>query len=236
MVETKGFVIHDFKENSEILKNKLIVNEISRNQIQIGLKKKIRETLKITIPIRKTKTSTITCTFNNEISLELNFENNEKKFLFFSIDNIASAVSSVEIITILAQTKFNYAYFLIDFLNLNRIIYYLFLVDFFKAGVIKSANDFSRSANYQNLNNIVFLMFGLKDKRKLTKFKIMNLMASLAINENMIKENDIINIKQILIAFIMSYLLLSYFYFGEYFKRIYFYAQKTKLTSKIKKK
>ena len=118
-----------------------------------------------------------------------------------SLSFLKALVNALEMFAVAMQIKYKSFYFMIEFLNINKLFFYLFVLDFFNSGFIKCVNDFTRSHNHKNLNWIVSYFFNLHDPQNLHEYKTISSSIRSSINENRIEAKEILNPKEVLLFF-----------------------------------
>jgi hypothetical protein len=187
----------------------------------------------LSIPFRNI--STINCIQSEDLTLQIESRNKEEKILGISSKNVSQISKSVQSLSILLQLKSDGVYVLIDFLNKNKLINYLFLMKPMINGVFMNLNQFSRTNNFKDSNFLVKALFGLKDPKKLKRFKTIIVSTGIAMNEHHISEVEIVKLNQLIFLLVLALLRLNYvlnfLFYRKVFKNLRL-LEKKKLTLK----
>jgi hypothetical protein len=173
------------------------------------------------IPFRNM--STINCTQKEDLILIIESENKEEKILGISLDDVARIAESIESLSVFFQLKSDGVYFIIDFLNKNKLVNYLFLMRPKINGMFHSLNKFSRNNNYIENNLLVKALFGLADQRKFKKFRLIWVSTGVAMNEHHVNEVEAISWNNLALLLVLALLRLNYVLTFVFYRKVFKY-------------
>jgi hypothetical protein len=177
-----------------------------------------KDTIKFTIPM--VNISSKTCRIIEDIELPLEYTRVQPKFWKVSLEAVTKVISSIQVISILAQTKTNLTFMAIDFLNKNKLIGYLLIYSPKYTGLMGALNNFGKSGNYQKQNALVIYFLDLDNVQKSKEFKKSNVNAGYHIKENYVSEVQIISMNQIIFVFFFVMLWVNFYFFYDFFDYI----------------
>jgi RNAse (barnase) inhibitor barstar len=212
---------HDIPYISENLSNYISLQSKSKNNFDIlwSIQSNIKRKSSLVIPFKNI--STINCTQKEDLILNIESENKEEKILGISLDDAAQIAKSTQTLSVLLQLKSDAMYFIIDFLNKNKLINYLFLMRPQINGIFHSLNQFSRNNNYIGSNLLVKALFGLSDQRKLKKFRLIWVSTGVAMNEHFINEVEAISWNNLAILLVLALLRLNYVLTFVFYRKVF---------------
>ena len=201
LIETSDWIIHHPFLRISANGLEFEINTISDNLFRVNYNQEIKDPFDVVIPFDSKHISTRTCIARENFFLKLRFDKNQKTFNSMSLSFLKALVNALEMFAVAMQIKYKSFYFMIEFLNINKLFFYLFVLDFFNSGFIKCVNDFTRSHNHKNLNWIVSYFFNLHDPQNLHEYKTISSSIRSSINENRIEAKEILNPKEVLLFF-----------------------------------
>ena len=194
---------------------------ISQSKFQILQTSVVHQQHTIEIFINKSMITSTSCRFDqNQIKLKFVFLQQDSHLLGLSIEEIFTITLSSKLILVFSQIKSQLGYYLIDIMNTNKMVNFLFILDDSTPSFLRDYNDFLRSNNYKRFPEVLQVFLGLESNSNYTLFRKLNLVASLSLKENLIAEHDILSLS-ILLYFVFCVLLsINFFCCFPYFRRV----------------
>ena len=217
-IDTHNFILHN-------------PNTLVKVQEKVQITKQTQKRYKVSynnVPTKETvsfffepsSVSSGSCVYNFEDPLILIFTRKTQNIIGLNPENLVSAVSSVKLSALLAQLKANSGYYLIEFLNVNKVANYLFILDNETKNILKDLNDFSRSNNYFDFNFVQKNFFNLESKVVYNKFKLIETACSFSMKENLIQAQDVVGLNELILFGLILVSTLNYYLIYPFFKTV----------------
>ena len=220
LFESRDFIIERVPEVGTISKN-IQIQRISSSKLQILQTSAVHKQQTVEITISKPITTSIACRFDeSQINLKFIFLQQDSHLLGLSIEQIFTITLSSKLILVFSQIKSQLGYYIIDIMNTNKMVNFLFILDDSTPSFLRDYNDFLRSNNYKRFPEVLQVFLELESNSNYILFRKMNLVASLSLKENLIAEHDILSLS-ILLYFVFCVLIsINFFCCFPYFKTV----------------
>ena len=220
LFENRDFIIERVPEVSSISKN-IQIQRISRSKFHILQTSAVQKQQAVEITISKSTITSTSCRFDEpQINLKFIFLQQDSHLLGLSIREIFTITLSSKLILMFSQIKSQLGYYLIDIMNTNKMVNFLFILNDSTPSFLRDYNDFLRSNNYKRFPEVLQVFLELESNSNYTLFRKMNLVASLSLKENLIAEHDILSLS-ILLYFVFCVLIsMNFFCCFPYFRRV----------------
>ena len=237
--ESNDFILERVPEVTSQSKN-IQIKMISQSKFQILQTSVVHKQQTVEIFINKSMITSTSCRFDeNQIILKFLFLQQDSHLLGLSIEEIFTITLSSKLVLVFSQIRSKLEYYIIDVMNINKMINFLFILNHTNPSFLKKYNDFLRSKNYKRFPEVLQVFLELEKNSNYSLFKTMNLVSSFSLKENLIMEHDVLSLSIFLYFLFCVLISINFFCCFPYFKTVFLilplFETKSRPTPKVKR-
>lgn len=217
-VDTHNFILHNTDTLVKV-QEKVQITKQTNTRYKVSYNGAATEET-VSFFFNPSSVSSVSCVYNFEEPLVLTFTRKTQNIIGLNPENVVSVVYTLKLSALLTQLKANSGYYLIEFLNVNKVVNYLFIFDNKSKNVLKDFNDFSRSNNYSRYNFVQKRFFNLDSKVVHNKFKLIETACSFSMKENLIQAQDVVGLHELLLFGLICLSTLNFYLVYPFFKSV----------------